>query len=307
MATKKKKKWKKFEEVVADIQRELSPEAEVTTNQSLPGKRSNTQRQIDICIKQKVGQYDILIIVDCKDYKHPLDVREVESFLGMVEDVGANKGALISVKGFSKSAKTRAKEAGVNLYTLVDAKNEEWKSFVTIPVLVKDMRLPSYGFTFEAVPFKPFLLAPQDWRSLPLFRSDGQFIDYLRNLVLDRWEDESIPHIPGAHDKIPLTPEETWTKTNGQLYAVKVYVNAIVKEEMRFGNVSLVDFQGLRDDMTGGLLAKSFTTEKVDFETIDKQWQVISSGDELAVKPVLVMGVSSTYPRIPPPDDPSLL
>jgi hypothetical protein len=37
MTAEKKKKWKKFEEIVAEIQRELSPQAEVTTNQLLPG------------------------------------------------------------------------------------------------------------------------------------------------------------------------------------------------------------------------------------------------------------------------------
>lgn len=305
MAPENKKKWKRFEELAAEIQKELSPQAEVALNEHLVGKRSGQSRQIDIVVKQKVGQFDILIVMDCKDYKHPLDVREVESFIGMVEDIGANKGALISVKGFTKAAKTRAKDSGINLYSLLDAKNEEWGTFVTVPVLVRDLQLKAYGFTFEAVPFKEFCLKPQSLNEMPLFREDGTFINCLRNLVIDRWEDNKIPPTPGTHDKIPITSEDVWTKVGEKLYNLKLYVNAIVVEELRFGNLPVVDIRGFKDDVQGTILTKGFTTDFLDFEKISTEWPVILSEEALAVKPVIVLGVTSSYPRMTVPADPN--
>jgi hypothetical protein len=82
--------WKRFEELATAIQTELASDARVTPNAKLPGK-SGALRQIDILIEQKAGQYDLRIVVDCKDYKNPVDIKDVESFLGLVSDVGAHK------------------------------------------------------------------------------------------------------------------------------------------------------------------------------------------------------------------------
>src|ERR1700690_1843461 len=102
--------WREFEKLAADIQRQLAPEARIETNVKLRGKRSGIERQIDILVKQTVGQYEIQIIIDCKDYKKPVDVKDLEAFMGMVEDVGANKGAMVAPAGFTSTAKQRAKD-----------------------------------------------------------------------------------------------------------------------------------------------------------------------------------------------------
>ena len=62
-------------------------------------------------------------MIDCKDYNRPLDVKDIEEFIGMVLDVGAHRAALVSAKGFSETAKTRAKLAQLDLYTVVDTGN----------------------------------------------------------------------------------------------------------------------------------------------------------------------------------------
>src|ERR1035437_9816242 len=106
-------KWREFEQLAAEIQRQLAPDARVETNVKLHGKRTGIDRQIDILVQQTVGQYPIRIIIDCKDYKKPVDVKELEAFMGMVEDVGANKGAMVAPSGFTSTAKQRAKDEHV--------------------------------------------------------------------------------------------------------------------------------------------------------------------------------------------------
>ncbi len=48
------------------------------------------------------------IAVDCKCYGRMADVKTVEAFLGLLDDVRVSKGILVTTKGYSKAAKRRA-------------------------------------------------------------------------------------------------------------------------------------------------------------------------------------------------------
>lgn len=65
-------------------------------------------RQIDILIEGYIASSKIRIVVDGKYYSNKVDVKEVESFMRMLNDCEANKGILITQKGFSKAALNRA-------------------------------------------------------------------------------------------------------------------------------------------------------------------------------------------------------
>ena len=65
---------------------------EVIHDAKLPGRKSQRTRQIDVLVRQKIGQYEMLIVLDCKDYARPVDVKGVEEFHGLLDDVGANCG-----------------------------------------------------------------------------------------------------------------------------------------------------------------------------------------------------------------------
>lgn len=62
----KKPKWRRFEEAVASIQKNIAPNARITHDEKILGK-SNTERQIDIVIHYDIGQISVLVIIDCKD------------------------------------------------------------------------------------------------------------------------------------------------------------------------------------------------------------------------------------------------
>ena len=102
----------------------------------------------------------------------------MEAFLGLVADVGAHKGAMVASKGFTGAAKTRARNAGIDLYSLIDAQDHEWQSYVTIPMVVEDTSIDHYSLTFSTT--KQFRLRPQDFRELVLYRADGSEIGVVR-------------------------------------------------------------------------------------------------------------------------------
>ena len=80
MSEKGEPKWRRFEKLVAKVQRELAPNALVKHDDKIMGHDSGKLRQIDVTVKQKVGQYNMLIAIDCKDYQVPVDVKDVEGF-----------------------------------------------------------------------------------------------------------------------------------------------------------------------------------------------------------------------------------
>lgn len=69
-----------LEKLVQRIQQQLAPNAKVFHDVKMPGRYSKTKRQIDVLVSEKDGQYHINIIIDCKDYKVPVDVKGVEEF-----------------------------------------------------------------------------------------------------------------------------------------------------------------------------------------------------------------------------------
>jgi hypothetical protein len=65
-------------------------------------------REVDVLVDGAVGGFHLRIAIDAKFRARVADVTAVEAFLGLCADVGANKGLLITVKGFSQAAASRA-------------------------------------------------------------------------------------------------------------------------------------------------------------------------------------------------------
>lgn len=288
-----KVKWKKFEDLAAHVQQSLSPEAEVKQNEYILGKRSKRQRQIDIALRKKVGQYELLIIIDCKDNKRPVDVKGVESFIGLTKDVGANKGAIISAKGFTKSAYRRAIDAGVDLYTLVDAEAEEWQSYLTAPILLDLRSFTERTFHFSDLePGANIEIQGNKRPAIYLYRENGDVIDSIHNLFNRKWQDGAFPIEPGEYDNLELVEGQAFLKGNNRLQPVNVMVSFTVEKILLFGQVPIVKGKGLLDNAQKQLIrSENFSTASLGIDGIrlvevEKNWRRIESSDELAIDPV---------------------
>ena len=103
--------WKEYEEEVFQecIRVFSSQEVEVLRNKYIVGRYSGVKRQIDVIVRQLIdGEVVNMCVVECKHYANKINVKIVDSFIGCLEDVGANKGILVSEKGFTKAAINRA-------------------------------------------------------------------------------------------------------------------------------------------------------------------------------------------------------
>jgi hypothetical protein len=67
-------------------------------------------RQIDVLVRGRLTDdlTHATMVVDCKLHKRPITVKHVEAFAGMVDDVGADMGLLVSSAGYTLPARRRA-------------------------------------------------------------------------------------------------------------------------------------------------------------------------------------------------------
>jgi hypothetical protein len=96
--------WRSYEAYVAGTITRRFPGAKVTADVHLFGSKSGVPRQIDVLVEHPEA-----IAFDCKCYRRKVDVKHVESFLGLLDDVGISSGVLVTTRGYTKAALARAK------------------------------------------------------------------------------------------------------------------------------------------------------------------------------------------------------
>lgn len=105
--------WKKYERFIAELCSEdyQSQDVTVIPNAKIKGCLSQTTRQVDVLIDSRFGDdRNRRIIVDAKKYSRPLNVKDVESFHGMMMDCSSKVGILVCPNGYSEAAKRRAQD-----------------------------------------------------------------------------------------------------------------------------------------------------------------------------------------------------
>ncbi|MBS4027033.1 MAG: restriction endonuclease [Ignavibacteriales bacterium] len=100
--------WKEYENEIHQHFKSEFPNATILYNVKIEGKFSKIERQIDVLIEDYFLGNKMRIVIDAKYYSTKIDVKDVESFIGLLNDVEAHKGIMISNEGFSQAAINRA-------------------------------------------------------------------------------------------------------------------------------------------------------------------------------------------------------
>ena len=297
-------KWKRFENLVYEIQKELAPEAKVTLDDKIRGADSETERQIDISIRKKVGQYDLLIVIDCKDHSVPLDVKDLGEFSSTVRDVRANKGAIVSSSGFTPAAISLARQHGIDAFRLVDTTSTDWKAYVSIPVLLERTFLEAFSLTFTDFMQLPYSVVESELRLLELFTSEGAPLGSTRDIIGRAWNAGSISHEPGEHE-ILLAEKGLLQRADSDVRAT-VRAKVRVAREYWYGSIP-ISVRGFQNEQSGGLFTRTFTTDFLEPAAIEQGlvpgWHKIADRNVLAPHPVFMMSYSDVLPLTDDPDE----
>lgn len=106
-----------YEVFVQSVCQDLMGESgvEVYRLREYEGKKSQRKIKIDVSFETQIMGARILVICECKCYKSRVDVGEVQEFYAKIDDIGAQKGIMLTTVGYQSGAKKFAEGYGIAL------------------------------------------------------------------------------------------------------------------------------------------------------------------------------------------------
>lgn len=124
MARRPTPAWKAYQKEAASFFRKLGLDAE--TDVQTTGARGTNK--LDVTVNGSVGGLPFRWIVECKHWKRNVPKEKAQAFLTVVQNVGADRGYLLSEKGFQSGAMDVVRHTNVHLGSIsaLKADTEEW-------------------------------------------------------------------------------------------------------------------------------------------------------------------------------------
>jgi hypothetical protein len=276
--------WRGFERLAERIARDLAPDATVTWNDHLPGRLTEGKRQIDVSIRWSDADREYLTIVQAKDWGTRADVKAIDAFASVINDVDATRGVMVCRSGFTKKAKTYACNLGIGLYNLHDAESRNWRLELTIPLLWIDLH-PAAEFPCRIQLVKGEQVAVQD--GFPVLHVPGGPRIHPAEVFEQLWNERAIPDTPGIRHTIQLAPLSTPVlRVDGQAEWRDVDLQVVYQVDRRawLGQFTPNQCRGLVDYLDNN----AFTVSHLPIGEIpterNDQWVEIDDPDDLAVR-----------------------
>ncbi|MES2044511.1 MAG: restriction endonuclease [Pseudomonadota bacterium] len=279
-----------LEKLVQRIQQQLAPQAAVLHDVRLMGRHSKRSRQIDVLVREQIGQYEINIIIDCKDYNKPVDVKGVEEFYGLIDDVGAHRGVLVCPKGFSDAAKARATGYQIDLFSPIDTEVHKWQVKPTIPAIC-DFRIAAFRFGISCCAPLPFTMKMNFYKSLVAYDEAGTELGVPFNHTIQRWNDGNLTDEIGETKDIHVFGIDPVYVDNGYgiRAPVSITTDVVTTQQLYAGELPVSKLSGFRDEQKGHVITNAFEIGLLDPEKIEREWTKIESEDEADPKPLIAL------------------
>jgi len=292
---------KDFETLVEAIYKKLDKTSVITKNDKVFGHDSSQYREIDISIKSKIGIHPILIVVQARDYNKPVDINVIGEFLAVIGDVKANKGILISAKGFTKGAINLAKTKGIEILTAHDTKNPKWELKLDIPVILTTFIGDFYldfifkandDYTEKVTKSNRKIQMPTNFQ-FQFTRDKGQSIivpidDYKKLFLENKLIPDGTEHIINYSD----SDLELIVEKGLYVPATELNIKYSLTKKTYYKLFELTEFQGLINIITSEinpanfrLVSNEFTIENYQLQDIKQfsfeNWTLLEDSNEL--------------------------
>lgn len=277
-----------LERLVEKIQRQLAPQAEVIHNAKLMGRNSGVERQIDVLVRDYIGQYEINIAIECKDYKRPVDVKAVESFSGMLADINAQKGVLVCRSGFTSGAASLAGSLKIDLYSPVDIDIERFEIDASMPIIF-EIRESSISFELSARASGRARIPNDFYETCVVLDADGNELGIPSRVAVDKWNSGNLPNDVGLHGDLPLfdAPKLRMDNGFGELMEVEISISLWVEHKLFFGYAPITKMLGFHDHLKDMTVTNAFEIGVASFEEIEGTWLEVEGVENCPLRPVL--------------------
>ena len=108
-----------YELLVTDLLKQLTGIEGIVVQHRKKYVGKTATHEIDISFVYRLDELHILCLVECKNWKRPVQKRDVLAFLATIQDIGAHKGIIVASGGFQDGAIAVARANGI---ALIDAR-----------------------------------------------------------------------------------------------------------------------------------------------------------------------------------------
>jgi hypothetical protein len=112
--------WKEYQEAAAAFYRSLGLDAQ--TDERLEGARGH--HDVDVAVRGYRAGVQFLWIVECKHWNRPVPKETVATLSAIIQDVGADRGIILSKSGFRSGAPPLATKSNITLSSLDELREE---------------------------------------------------------------------------------------------------------------------------------------------------------------------------------------
>ena len=220
------------ERVVAMLHEGLG--AEVRRDVRLPAKNDRARhRQVDVLLLGEAAGHQTAIAIECKNFKRPVNVRDVGAFADLLDDVGfaPQQGILVSAGTIGSGARSRARQIGMKVLEL---------SGLTADGLSEAVQAASQAVVFIVPSLSELSVINEVGRAdsrevLLLHDPGGELVCYVHDFLWLRWLEGAPPSALGEYDLEVPVPDGWHTVVGGRRFPVlsasaKVRVRAAVVE-----------------------------------------------------------------------------
>jgi len=109
-------KWKQYQEDAAGFFRSMRVKAET----DFPVKGARGKHKLDVFVKGAIHGIKFKWVIECKAWKTNVSKEKVLALISIVQDVGADRGFLLSEKGFQSGAIRVARSTNITLTSIAD-------------------------------------------------------------------------------------------------------------------------------------------------------------------------------------------
>lgn len=139
--------WQTYQDDVSEFLSQLG--FATKTDERLQGSRG--LHAIDVTAKMAIAGISQLWLIECKKWRRPIPKERVLTFLGIVNDVGADRGLMLSESGFQAGAVRATANTNVTLTSLADFRQNSAHEIASLRSRVLDERAATLGQSFLAI------------------------------------------------------------------------------------------------------------------------------------------------------------
>jgi hypothetical protein len=132
--------WERYQHQTADLLRELGFTAEVNDPLQTP---NGVVHRVDVSARIVLAGVAVLWVVECKLWNRAVPKEKVSALKDIVNDLGADRGLLMSEKGFQSGAVNLAAAKNVTLSSLDELRTNTAEQLIAARVTAAELRLLS--------------------------------------------------------------------------------------------------------------------------------------------------------------------